>query len=187
MDGVFWCSAPAALRTGPCFQRHHFSPFGFDDGSCVHHRACSLTRCQRKSDEGSRWRVHGYPRLTRLTRDSSEQVVIFLMDREAMKTNEEELNSPQRGVSGDIYQTSAKLSGQTELMIKQIWRASLLISLAFMIEPLIVMTHPTTGCFSLQARASSISILVNIKAVRKQRIKAYFPPMVSLPSVTADF
>lgn len=187
MDGVFWRSAPAALRTGPCFQRHHFSHFDCDDGSRGRHRACSLTRSQRKSDELSRWWLHGYPRLTRLTRDSSEQVVILLMDREAMKTNQEELNLPQTGVSGDIYQTSAKLLDQTELMIKQLRRANLLISLAFMIEPLIVMKHPNTGCFSQQARANSTSILVNIKAARRQRTNAYFSPTVSLPSVTADF
>lgn len=52
-----------------------------------------------KSNEVSRWRFNGSPRLTHLTRDSSKQVVIFLMDDENT-SNHEDLNSPRMEVTG---------------------------------------------------------------------------------------
>lgn len=56
-------------------------------------------RSEERSAVASRWRSNGSPRLTRLTQDSSEQVVIFLMDDENT-SNYEDLGSPRAEVTG---------------------------------------------------------------------------------------
>lgn len=72
---------------------------------------------------------------------------------------------------GDIYQTVARLSDQTQLINKQLRGANLKILLIFMIEPLLMMKHPTTNCFSEHTWASTVSVLVNIKTAKVKQEK----------------
>ena len=199
MEDVFWSSLPAGSRHIQCF---HVIILVFctrtlsSVSSMFSDSGLSEMFSERKSREESRWQVNGVS-----PSDPTDPGFYWTggyfpngRRRDKNTSNHKDLNSPQTEVIGveahgwkrNIYQTVDEAFRPNSTDQKQLKGANLLILLIFMIEPLIMMKHSDTDCFSKLTSTNTIyiSILVNIKQVKRIK-KSLFG--VSLRAVMPEY